>query len=213
MSNELLIEKKSNKYIENLSNTHLRYTFDKEDQMLFFEYKKYILLKDFDVENIEDEDSLNQIIQNKNNRDYLNWKGFMKVLLLNYPISSIYNEVLYKLKLYDYPIYSQMFQIKECMDIQFKKIIIEYFGGEDHYVLSPVFIFYAFNYVSSKKDLKKVIKNYLKLPLYLIYQNLLNCDLTEEERLDYLHRLANKEIKDKLEDYPIQLKVKVEKKK
>ena len=114
MSNEQLIEK-SNQYIENLSKTHLKYTFDKEDQMLFFEYKKYILLKDFDVENIEDEDSLNQIIQNKNNRDYLNWKGFMKVLLLNYPISSIYNEVLYKLKLYDYPIYSQMFQIKECI--------------------------------------------------------------------------------------------------
>lgn len=205
MSKEVLIDRNDSEYKNKLLETYLDYNFSEKDQKLFFDYKKYFLLQKFDVGKIEDEEILNDIIKQKKNRPYLDWKSFMKACQLNYAIPSMYNTVFHKLKLYDFPIYSQIYQIKVCMDVLLRKTIDEYVGNKYKYILSPAFYFYALNYISCKKDCKKAIEGYSKLSIYSIYNYLVNKEVTKEQCLEYIRRLLNKEIKENKEDYEIKV--------
>ena len=196
-------------YIYNLSQTELKYSNSKDDRQLFFEYKKYILLYGvIDVSDINDEDSVNTIIKNSRLKSSFHWYKFQRVLGLYYA-NQYYDEVLYKLKQYDYPIYEQVYQIKQCYDVLSIKIINKTFRENEEYLISPVFYKMAFKKVYNRYTMMNFIEQYLKIPLEVIYKNLLEMEIPEETAKEYIYRIANKEIKQRREDYNIQLEIKL----
>ena len=95
----------------------------KEDEQLYFQFKKYILLEKFskEVANINDEDVLDDFINN--HIEELNWEDMLKRLEMNYKYLDINKDVIKRFKERGAMKYSEMYMQKQYFDkLAFQKM-------------------------------------------------------------------------------------------
>ena len=165
----------------------------KEDEQLYFQFKKYILLEKFskEVANINDEDILDDFINN--HIEELNWEDMLKRLEMNYKYLDINKDVIKRFKERGAMKYSEMYMQKQYFDkLAFQKMD-KATPSCYKYIISPFFYdILLLTNIRNRFEYNDFILKYLSLPLPNLVEYHREFGYSKEDALECIHLLANK---------------------